>query len=235
MNRRGFGFVNSDSIDDKEPWWIYKNIEGRVCFLTNFYLRNVINLMKGERKKLRLILASSSPRRVELLQKLGIDFEVVPSRIDEKSVKFDDPEELCKRLALMKARDVAKRREGIIVAADTIVVFKGEVLGKPKDEKEAKTMLRMLSGNEHVVMSGIAVIDTNSGKEIVDVVKTRVKFRKLKKEEIDSYVESGEPLDKAGAYAIQGKAASFVKEIHGCFYNVVGLPLARLVEMLSKL
>ena len=186
----------------------------------------------------KIILASSSPRRRRLLELIGLNFEVIPPDIKEKQVFGDvsDLEEACKKVALLKARNVTEKvKSGIIISADTIGLINNRILTKPKNKEDAKKILKMLSGKEHTVITALVILDLDNKKEIVDVVKTRVKFRKWSNEEINNYVESGEPLDKAAAYAIQGRAASFVEEIHGCFYNVVGLPLARLVEILNKL
>lgn len=181
-------------------------------------------------------MASASPRRRELLEQVGLPCEVMPSEITEHNFGMADPEALVKRLALSKARDVARKvKEGIVIGADTVVVYRGKILGKPIDEADAEGMLRKLSGHEHEVMTGLAIVDVDRGEEAVECVKTKVKFRRLSPEEIREYVATGEPLDKAGAYGIQGKGAALVKSIEGCYYNVVGLPLAKLVEMLKSL
>ena len=184
---------------------------------------------------MRIILASTSPRRLNLLKDLGLKVKVVGSKVKESKFDISNPEKLVKTLALTKAREVARRvSKGLIIGADTIVVHGGKILGKPKNREEAKTMLRELSGRTHEVLTGLAVIDASTGKTMVDFVRTRVKFRKLSEEEIASYVATGEPLDKAGAYAIQEKAGLFVEKIDGCYFNVVGLPLARLAEILKE-
>lgn len=145
------------------------------------------------------------------------------------------PKEAIKTLALRKARDVADRvKEGLVIAADTMVLYRGEIFGKPKDLAEAKEMLRTLSGEVHEAITGLAVVNVENGKEAVECIKTMVKMRTLTEEEIEGYVATGEPLDKAGAYAIQGRGAALIERIDGCYYNVVGLPLSKLSEMLNK-
>lgn len=184
---------------------------------------------------MRIILASTSPRRLELLRGLGLKVKVVSSRVKESKFSIKNPEKLVKTLALIKAQEVARRtKDGLVIGADTVVVLKGKILGKPKDSKEAKSMLRKLSGRTHEVLTGLAVIDASSGKTIGDFVRTGVKFRKLTDKEIANYVTSDKPFDKAGAYAIQEKAGLFIEKIDGCYFNVVGLPLARLTEILKK-
>jgi len=184
---------------------------------------------------MKIILASTSPRRLELLRDLGLKVKVVGSRVKESKFNISDPEKLVKTLALTKAQEVARRtKSGLIIGADTIVVLKGKIIGKPKSSEEAKFMLRELSGRTHEVLTGLAVIDASTGKTKADFVRTRVKFRKLAEEEIANYVAADKPFDKAGAYAIQEKAGLFVEKIDGCYFNVVGLPLARLAEILKE-
>jgi septum formation protein len=185
--------------------------------------------------KMKIVLASTSPRRLELLRGLGLRVKVVDSRVRESKFNISDPEKLVKTLALTKAKEVARRvRGGLIIGADTIVVLKGKILGKPKDEEEAKSMLRELSGRTHEVLTGLAVIDASTGKTKVDFVRSRVKFKRLSEGEISNYVVTDKPFDKAGAYSIQEKAGLFVEKIDGCYFNVVGLPLARLAEILKE-
>ncbi|MDI6820181.1 MAG: Maf family protein [Candidatus Hodarchaeaceae archaeon] len=184
----------------------------------------------------KITLASASPRRRELLEQVGLPCEVMPSEVAEHNFGMADPETLVKRLALSKARDVARKvKEGIVIGADTVVVYKGKILGKPSDEADAERMLRKISGREHEVMTGLAIVDIDQNEEAVECVKTKVKFRRLSTEEIREYIATGEPLDKAGAYGVQGKGATLVESIEGCYYNVVGLPLAKLIEMLKSL
>lgn len=183
---------------------------------------------------MKIILASTSPRRSQLLKDLGLKISVVKSRVRESKFDLRKPEKLAKNLALAKAREAARKvGEGIIIGADTVVVLRGKVLGKPKDGREAEAMLRKLSGRTHEVITGLVVIDASTGRKTIDCVRTKVKFRGLTEEEISGYVATGEPLDKAGAYGIQGRAGVFVEKIDGCYYNVVGLPLARLAEILK--
>jgi septum formation protein len=177
----------------------------------------------------RLILASRSPRRQLLLKQIGYTFVVRPSRVKEGFDPGRSPAWNAGTLARLKAQDVAGRmKAGIVVGADTIVAVGSKVLGKPKDRKDARRMLRTLSGRSHCVYTGFALVDAGSGRTYADVVKTRVWFRNLASDEIDAYVASGSPLDKAGAYGIQDDfGAVFVERIQGCFYNVVGFPLVR--------
>ncbi len=182
-----------------------------------------------------IILASASPRRRELLEKIGLKFEVAPSGDEEKIALGPEPLELAKRMSLAKAESVAQKYENaIIIAADTFVVFKNKILGKPHSEVEARKMLQTLSGKTHSVVTGFTIIDTEKHKILSRAIKTRVFFRKLTTEEIDAYVRSGEPLDKAGAYAIQGLGALFVKKIEDDYFNVIGLPLSALTEALKE-
>lgn len=180
-----------------------------------------------------LILASASPRRASLLRQIGIPFEVVPSDVSEDVTLSPEPKEHALELARRKARDVAGRRaDGIILGADTVVVLDGEILGKPHGADEAVQMLRKLSGRWHEVITAVVLLDPSKGGSHEAVEVTRVKFRDLSGEEVEEYVASGESMDKAGAYGIQGMGAVLVERIEGCYFNVVGLPLARLVEML---
>jgi len=178
----------------------------------------------------RLILASASPRRAQLLAQIGLKFLIVKSGFDETEICTEkDVEEM----ALAKARTVSAHfpRE-FVLGADTAVFNGGKALGKPRDEKEAAEMLRALSGQVHSVITGLALI--KGQREIAGREKTFVRMRPITEEEISAYVSSGEPLDKAGAYGIQGKGAIFVEKIEGCYFNVVGLPLARLTSMLKS-
>jgi septum formation protein len=183
-----------------------------------------------------IILASSSPRRKELLEKIGIKFMVDPSDYPEDLNSDLSPEDLAKSLSSGKARDVAKKYpDAIIIAADTFGVLKGKILGKPHTAAEAEAMLRSMSGKSHRVITGLTVIDSASQNSITRTVETRVYIKKLSSEEISNYVKTGEPLDKAGAYAIQGLGSIIVEKIVGDYYNVVGLPLNALVESLKDL
>jgi septum formation protein len=181
-----------------------------------------------------IILASSSPRRRELLTQAGIPFIVVPGNVDEENAELSGtPGQRAEQLAYMKAADVARDRSGIVLGADTIVVCGDQIFGKPSDAASARMMLKALSGREHQVITGIALIDTVSGRASTGYETTRVRFSDLSDKEIEAYIESGEPYGKAGAYAIQGKAALFVESLNGCYSNVVGLPLRRLYRLLK--
>lgn len=183
---------------------------------------------------MRFVLASSSPRRIELLKRFIPNLEVVKPTWETKIIA-DDPIQIAYLTALEKARTVASNFiEGLIIGADTIVVIDGEILGKPRNVSIARDYLRRLSGCIHEVITGVAVIDASSGKEVYDYEITEVKFRELSDREIELYVSSGEPLDKAGAYGIQGFASLFIEWIKGDFYNVVGLPLYKLSLLLKK-
>ena len=189
--------------------------------------------MKKKNKK--LILASASPRRIELLKKFNCKFRVLPSRVKEKINPSLSPTENAKRLSCLKALDVASQTSNsIVIAADTIVVLKRKILEKPKNKKEAREMLKRLSGKEQQAITGLTIIDAKTKKILQDIVITKVKFRKLNKNLIEKYVASGEPLDKAGAYGIQGKGALLVESIKGDYFNVVGLPLNILNQLLEK-
>jgi len=182
----------------------------------------------------KLILASASPRRSQLLKQIGLEFEVIPSGVDESAVFTREATEGAKLVALSKARSVAKRvTEGLVIGADTVVVDAGEAIGKPRDMEDAVRILTQLSGKTHEVITGVALIDARTGRENVWAETTKVTFRELSDVEIREYVEVEKPLDKAGAYGIQGRAAAFVSRIEGCYFNVVGLPLASLAEKLK--
>ena len=187
------------------------------------------------KKHPRLILASASPRRSALLSQIGLTFEIFPSEIEEPlSNNGLAPEEVTQKLAKLKARVVAERySDGVIIGADTLVLHKKELLGKPKNKAEAKLMLSRLSGKSHKVITGVSLINVKKQTEMTWSEVTKVYFRKLCSAEIDNYIQSGEAKDKAGAYGIQGRGAAFVKRIDGCYFNVVGLPLASLVERLA--
>lgn len=178
----------------------------------------------------KLILASASPRRRELLEQIGLEFTVAVSEIDEQRLPNETPADLVKRLAFEKSAAVIQPHT-VVIAADTVVSVDGEILGKPTDARDAEAMLKKLRGRKHFVYSGFCVSD--GVKTVSDVVATEVVFRFVSDEEIREYVASGEPMDKAGAYGIQGGAAKFISEIHGDYYNVVGLPICRLSTVLS--
>jgi septum formation protein len=180
------------------------------------------------------VLASSSPRRQELLKLLIPDFEVVPSDVDESVHAAEPPETMVARLAREKALAVqGQRPSAFIVGADTVVVCEEAILGKPASSEDAGMMLRKLSGKTHQVLTGVCLVYLDS--IFVECVTTDVTFRCMLDSEIEGYVQSGEPLDKAGAYAIQGLGARFVETINGCYFNVVGLPVSRLYQMMKLL
>ena len=184
----------------------------------------------------RFILASASPRRVEILRTLGLDFVVRASEVDERLIQGESPQHYVMRAATAKAEAVARHvKTGIVIAADTEVVIDGLPLGKPEDEEDAARMLRAISGRWHAVMTGVAVVDVDSGRSAVDHEKTLVRFRDLSESEIDAYIASGEPTDKAGAYAIQGRGMLFVTEIAGNYQNVVGLPVPLLERLVRQI
>lgn len=188
-----------------------------------------------KKKKVKLILASGSPRRIELLKMLGCKFQIISSKDEERINPRLSPIQNAKRLSRLKALSVASKiSEGIVIAADTMVVLGKKILGKPKNKKEAQEMLEKLSGKEHRVITGVAIVNVKTKKIMQDVVITKVKFRKLNKNLIERYIASGEPLDKAGAYGIQGKGALLVESIKGDYFNVVGLPLSALNQLLKK-
>lgn len=182
----------------------------------------------------RIILASNSPRRIALLKTLGYAFDVVPHDTEE-SVTYDiSPEELVQRLACQKAEDVAQRVEdAVVIGADTIILRNHCILGKPVDASDARRMLSMLSDAEHEVLTGVCMIETPSKKKSLRFDRTQIKMRRITGEEINAYVKSGEPMDKAGAYAIQGSGSRFIEKITGSYSNVVGLPLELVKEMLD--
>lgn len=183
----------------------------------------------------KLILASQSPRRQELLRQVGIEFEVMASEVEEKINQVLVPEELVQELAKEKGLAVANKvADALIISADTIVVIDGEILGKPKDENEAFEMLQKLKGKVHQVITGVCLIDTKKRKIKTDVETTNVFMKDISMAQIKKYIATGEPFDKAGGYAIQGRAALFINKIEGCYSNVVGLPLSRVGEMFKE-
>lgn len=182
---------------------------------------------------MRIILASNSPRRQELLSQTGVKFEVIPSNFEESRVQLP-PVKLVEYFAYMKAKDVSKaiREEALVIGSDT-VVYCDEIMGKPRNREEAFCMLAKLSGKQHLVISGVSIINTATGESLTEHESTKVKIKKLSKDEITSYINTGEPEDKAGAYAIQGLGSLFVEKIQGDYFNVVGLPIFRLRKMLE--
>ena len=184
---------------------------------------------------MQVILGSASPRRLALLQQIGISTEVCPADFDEVSGSAVQAEDVVLANALGKCKAVVKiKGDNLpVIAADTVVVAKGVILGKPQDAEEAVKMLKQLSGKTHKVLTGIAI--AYAGEILAEVCETKVVFRELSEDEIKQYVATGEPLDKAGAYGIQGKGAVLVEKIDGCYNNVVGLPLTRMQLILAKL
>ncbi len=181
---------------------------------------------------MKIILASASPRRKEILEKIGLKFIVEESGFAEKTT-LKKPESIVKFLAAEKAKSLANKYPfDLIIAADTVVVLGKRIMGKPKNNYEAKEMLKLLSGKTHTVITGVSVI--RNKKIITKIAETKVKFKKLNKVEIDCYLKTKEPLDKAGGYGIQGKAGIFIKEIKGEYFNVMGMPVNLLSEILNK-
>jgi len=193
--------------------------------------------------KRKLVLASRSPRRRELLEEIGLSFSVEPSSFDERSVELGSPWELVSTLAIEKASEVSSRfPEAVVLGADTIVVVSdddplegGEVINKPEDADDARAMLKRLSGTSHFVLTGYCLLCRETEYAEAEVVTSEVKLTELLDEEIAAYVASGEPLDKAGAYAVQGRAAGFVEWVAGSYSNVVGLPLCEVRESLKRI
>jgi len=196
-----------------------------------------------------LMLASSSPRREQILSDLGLQFESFPVNFEEK-MEGMEPRELVVYNALGKARTLLKTRKdqleeikhkealtlsGIYIGCDTVIALNAEILGKPNNSERAKTMLQKLSGKYHSVFSGLAVIDAKTNREMFGYEETKIKFRELSNKEIDDYITTGEPLDKAGAYGIQGRGELFVEKIEGSYSNVVGLPKSLLIRFLSEM
>jgi len=183
-----------------------------------------------------LILASASPRRYELLRQVGLNFDVIPSKIEEDYIKGESPRKHVLRLAGAKAVDVGNQHsDRWVIAADTIVYIDHSILGKPKGREEAKKMLHLLSGKEHRVLTGFSVLHLERGKRDQEAVGTAVKVKRLTQSEIDWYIQTGEPYDKAGAYAIQGVGSFMIESIKGSYTNVVGLPICEVIQMLNRL
>jgi septum formation protein len=192
------------------------------------------------RTKLKLILASASPRRAEILRNAGFLFEVQPANVDETPLTGETPGAYVQRVATAKARATAKSLDAnadraVIIGADTVVVAGGRVLGKPTDADDARRMLKLLSGRDHEVLTGLSLRVMPEGMEIVHVESTRVSFLPLSDKDIEDYLLTGEPFDKAGAYGIQGIGGRFVSRIEGCYFTVMGLPISRLWSILAGL
>lgn len=186
---------------------------------------------------MKLILASASVRRAEVLRDAGFHFSVLSSAIDETPYPDESPQDLVQRLAVAKGELVAARAVGpaIIIAADTEVTLDGHIFGKPRSSDDARHMLEKLSGRAHAVLTGVALIRLPDAERVTFVETTLVHFAKLDEDEITRYLATGEPHDKAGAYGIQGRAGRYIPRIEGCYFNVVGLPLARLQQALTEL
>lgn len=183
-----------------------------------------------------IILASSSPRRCFLLSLVRIKHRVVAPRVREEDHAHEDPVKHVLRLARLKAHSARDRvKRGIILGADTIVVMDGDILGKPRNKLDARRMLRRLSGRWHTVYTGLAVVDASSGIEASGYERSQVRIRAMIDAEIDAYIATGEPMDKAGSYGIQGYGAAIVEKVRGCYFNVVGLPLVRLLCLVREL
>ncbi len=183
-----------------------------------------------------LILASASPRRADLLKQAGLSFTISEPGIDEHLSFMKKPGLMVEDLAREKALATTGRfKSGFVLAADTLVILEGLYLGKPVDEDDARRMLFMLSGKVHEVFTGLALLNVASGKMITNYAKTKVWMKLLEEEQVERYLKTGEPFDKAGAYGIQGRGAMFIDKIEGCYFNVVGLPLSLLYEMLKEM
>ena len=181
----------------------------------------------------RLILASQSPRRAELLERIGLTFEILPADIDERYQDHETPPAHAERLAREKAETLAAREpDALVIGSDTIVVVDGDVLGKPRDRAEAVAMLARLSGREHEVCTGVAVARGERVESALE--RVRVRFRALDRAECEAYVATGEPMDKAGAYGIQGFGSSIVEGVEGDYFAVMGLPIVRTLELLRR-
>lgn len=184
---------------------------------------------------MKIILASSSPRRKEILENANVKFDIIKSEIDEVILDNELPSQVVMRLAFEKCIDIAvKHRESLVIGADTVVVLDDIILGKPKDIDEAIAMITQLSGKTHQVITGISLINLSANKKIIDYVVSNVKFKDLSAKDIKDYIQTNESLDKAGAYGIQGYGALLVEEIQGDYFNIVGLPISRLSDLLKQ-
>lgn len=184
---------------------------------------------------MNIILASASPRRKEILENTNTKFEIIKSEIDEVILDNELPSQVVMRLAFEKAIDIAlKHPDSLVIGADTVVVLNNNILGKPKDSSDAFNMIKQLSGKTHQVITGISLINLNANQKIIDYVVSNVKFKNLSEEDIKDYIQTNESLDKAGAYGIQGFGAMLVEEIQGDYFNIVGLPISRLSDLLKK-
>ena len=185
--------------------------------------------------KRQIILASKSPRRKQLLENIGLKFKIVPSDVNENLISISFPKKYAGNLSREKAKKVAEiYKDAIIIGADSIVIFKGKIIGKPKSLKNAKEILKRLSGQKHTVITGFTILDSKTNKSLTKSVSSRVFFKELTEKEINVYVKSKEPMGKAGAYAIQEKAGMFIEKVEGDFFNVVGLPIFALCKELQE-
>ncbi|MBI5286198.1 MAG: septum formation protein Maf [Deltaproteobacteria bacterium] len=185
---------------------------------------------------MKIILASASPRRKALIEGLGLLFEVYPSEVDERVKTGESPQAHTLRLALEKTKKARETfHEGWIIGADTVVVIDGRILGKPSDIEEARVMLNLLKGRTHTVFTAFCVLSASTGKRVCRVVESRVKIKDLTGEEMEGYLTTGEPLDKAGAYAVRGIGCFMVESVEGSYTNVVGLPMEELKDALKRL
>jgi septum formation protein len=189
---------------------------------------------------MKLILASASPRRAQILRDAGLRFEAVQAKVSERRKRGETARLMTRRLAQAKARAVVKKLgnepgEAIVIGADTIVEVNGELLGKPQSPRAAREMLAKLAGRTHRVVTSVAATRLPDRAQVIATESTRVRFARIDAHEIAEYVMTGEPLDKAGAYGVQGRGGRFIEKIDGCYFNVVGLPLARLYRMLIEL
>jgi nucleoside triphosphate pyrophosphatase len=184
----------------------------------------------------QIYLASKSPRRKKLLKQLNLKFKIINIDIDERTKNGESPSQMVKRLSIEKLEKAKEKiSEGIIITADTVVVINNKIIGKPENKKDAEKILKILSGKTHSVYTGFSVFNSGKNKTLTSYEKTSVTFRKLEQNEIVSYIESGTPMDKAGAYGIQDDfGAVFIKKIDGDYYNVVGLPLSKLYDALKQ-
>lgn len=183
----------------------------------------------------KIVLASGSPRRKQLLEMIGLKFTVCESKFEEKMDPKLPADILCQKLALEKAKEVAKYyNDAIVIGADTFVILGKKYLGKARNKREAKEMLLKLSGKQHTVITAFAIIDSKTGKTVSESIQSKVYFKTLTNREIDYYIQSGEPIGKAAAYAIQGLGGLFINKIEGEFFTIVGLPIGRIVELLPS-
>ncbi len=189
------------------------------------------------KSKYPIYLASKSPRRKKMLDLMGVKFNVLDIDVNERINISYSPVKNVKQIAKQKSEEALLRiKSGIVITADTIVVLEGKIIGKPKNKHDAKRILKLLSGKYHFVYTGFAIVNKNLGTKIIDYSKTKVFFRKLEEKEINDYVKTGSPLDKAGAYGIQDDyGAVFVEKIEGCYYNVLGFPMSKIYKSLIKI